>query len=95
MVDYIAYLSNTVYKLICKKMLLGVITIIALFFLSCLCLLYFSLIFLYLAVTKRVEEWVLNAPIIGSQSILGSFGWTKTVMTAETRRFDFENGHSV
>lgn len=30
-----------------------------------------------LLVTKRVEEWVLNAPIKQSQSMLGSFGWTK------------------
>ena len=28
-------------------------------------------------VSKRVEEWVLNAPIKRSQSMLGSFCWTK------------------
>lgn len=28
-------------------------------------------------VTKRVQEWVLNAPMQQSQSKLGSFGWTK------------------
>ena len=35
-------------------------------------------------VTKRVKEWVLNKPIKLSQSTLGSFGWTKTMMAAET-----------
>ena len=31
----------------------------------------------YSLVTKQIEEWVLNAPIKRSQSMLGSFGWTK------------------
>ena len=39
-------------------------------------------------VTKRVEGWVLNAPIKRSQSMLGSFGWTKTTM-ANTMRQKF------
>ena len=33
--------------------------------------------FMNSSVAKRVEEWVLNEPIKRSQSILGSFGWTK------------------
>ena len=39
-----------------------------------------------LLVTKRVEEWVLIMPpsVKQSQSMLGSFGWTKTMMAAET-----------
>lgn len=46
-----------------------------------------------LPVTKRVEEWVLNAPIKRSQGMLGSSAGQKTiVMAAETRWLDFENG---
>ena len=42
----------------------------------------------YSPVTKRVEGWVLSAPIKRSQSMLGSFCWTKTMM-ANTMRQKF------
>ena len=34
-------------------------------------------------VTKRAGEWVLYAPVEPSQRMLGSFGWTKTIMVTE------------